>query len=142
MNGIDDCPQFVPFTLCKSEVIEESNQFTPFNTYTYSPVGIATSYGLDGPGSIPGSVRFFSSPQRPDRLWGPPSLLSNGYRGSFPGVKRQRREADQSPPSSAEVKKGGAIHPLPHMSSWHSTYLIKHRDSFTFNFTLRKRLVC
>jgi hypothetical protein len=24
---------------------------------------------------------------RPERLWGTPSLLSNGYEGSFPGVK-------------------------------------------------------
>jgi hypothetical protein len=29
------------------------------------------------------------------------------------GVKRQGREADHSPPSSAEVKKGGAIPSLP-----------------------------
>jgi hypothetical protein len=42
---------------------------------------ISTGYGLDGPRSIPGSVRFLSSPQLPDRLWGPPSLLSNGHRG-------------------------------------------------------------
>jgi hypothetical protein len=27
-----------------------------------------------------------------------------------------------SPPSSAKVKDGGAIPPLPHMSSWHSAY--------------------
>jgi hypothetical protein len=33
------------------------------------------------------------------------------------GVKQQGREADHSPPSSAEVEKGGAIPPLPHMSS-------------------------
>jgi hypothetical protein len=47
----------------------------------------------------------FSSPPRPDRLWGPLSLLSNGYQGPFsPRVKRQGREADHSPPSSAEVK--------------------------------------
>jgi hypothetical protein len=32
-------------------------------------------------GSIPGGRwKFFSSPPRPDRLWGPSSLLSNGYR--------------------------------------------------------------
>jgi hypothetical protein len=30
-----------------------------------------------------------------------------------PGVKRQGRETDHSPPSSAEVKNGGAIPPLP-----------------------------
>jgi hypothetical protein len=28
-----------------------------------------------------------------------------GTRGSFPGVKRPGREADHSPPSSAEVKE-------------------------------------
>jgi hypothetical protein len=45
-----------------------------FNVRTYvaisgswdSSVGIATGYGLDGPGLIPGSARFFSSPQCPD----------------------------------------------------------------------------
>jgi hypothetical protein len=35
-------------------------------------------------------------------------------------VKRQEREADQSSPFSAEVMKGGAIPPLPHMFSWHT----------------------
>jgi hypothetical protein len=43
-------------------------------------------------------------------------------------------EADYSPPSSAEVKNGGAIPPLPHASSlstWINS-LIKYRDNFTF----------
>jgi hypothetical protein len=34
---------------------------------------------------------FFTSPPRPDRLWGPSSLLSNGYR---------EHEADRLPTSS------------------------------------------
>jgi hypothetical protein len=39
-------------------------------------------YGQDNQGSIPSRGRdFLSSPQRLDRLWDPPSLLSNGYRG-------------------------------------------------------------
>jgi hypothetical protein len=43
-----------------------------------SSVDTATGYGLDD--QMIG-VRFFSSLPRPDRLWGPPSLLSNGYQG-------------------------------------------------------------
>jgi len=36
-------------------------------------------------GSSPGKGwEFFSSPPRPDRLWDPLSLLSNGYQGLFP----------------------------------------------------------
>jgi hypothetical protein len=37
--------------------------------------------------------------QRPDRIWGPPSALFNGYRASFPGS-----EVDHSRPSTAVVK--------------------------------------
>jgi hypothetical protein len=28
--------------------------------------------------------RVFSSPQHPDWLWGPPSLVANGYQGPIP----------------------------------------------------------
>jgi hypothetical protein len=35
-----------------------------------------TDYGKDGPGSIPvRGKNILSTPQRPDRLWGPPNLL-------------------------------------------------------------------
>jgi hypothetical protein len=50
-------------------------------------------------------ARILSSPCRPDRLWGLPSLLSNGYLALSPWVKRPKREGDHSPPTSAEVKK-------------------------------------
>jgi hypothetical protein len=53
-----------------------------------SSVGIVLCYGLDDRGS---RVRFpvvgwefFSSPPRPDRLWGPPNLLFNVYQELFP----------------------------------------------------------
>jgi hypothetical protein len=42
-----------------------------------SSVGTVTGYGLDGQGSNPGGGEIFRI--CPDRPWGPPSLLYNGY---------------------------------------------------------------
>jgi hypothetical protein len=66
-------------------------------------LGIATAYGVEdrGRSSIPGRVKNFhfsvsSSPAlestRPPIQW-------------VPGVKRQEREADHSPPTSTEVNR-------------------------------------
>jgi hypothetical protein len=82
---------------------------------------------LGGRCSIPGSgKKYFSISQLPDNLWGPPSLPSSGYRST--GLKQQGLEADHSPPSSNEVKSGGAIPPHTLTSSWHDAQLIKHTD--------------
>jgi hypothetical protein len=51
---------------------------------------------------------------RPDRLWGPASLLSNGHSGMFSRGEVAGSEADHN---FAEIKNGGAIPPLPHISS-------------------------
>jgi hypothetical protein len=50
---------------------------------------------------IPVGARFFRT--CPDRPWGPPSLLYNGYRVFPGGRKRPGRHADPSLLSSAEV---------------------------------------
>ena len=74
-----------------------------------SVVGIATGYGLDGPGieSRWGGARFSAPAQT--------GLLYNGYRVFPEGKKRPGRDADPSPPSSAVVKKGYSYTSSPPM---------------------------
>ena len=69
-----------------------------------SVVGIATGYGLDGPGIESRWGEIFRT--CPDQPWGPPSLLYNGYRVFSGGKEQLGRYADPSPPSSAMVMKG------------------------------------
>jgi hypothetical protein len=63
--------------------------------------------------SLMRNVQSVLGPTQPPIQWVPVALSL--------GLKRQGREADHTRVSSAEVKNGGAIHPLPHLSSWHST---------------------
>jgi hypothetical protein len=84
-------------------------------------IGIATDYGLDGPGSILGkSNRHFVFSTASSQARGPTQPPIQWVEGAiFPRVKLQKREADHSPPPSVEVKKSGTIPPHPPMSSWH-----------------------
>jgi len=64
-----------------------------------SSVGIATGYGLGGPGIDTRWGEIFRTCL--DQLWGPPSLLYNGYRVFLGGKERPGHNADPSPPSNA-----------------------------------------
>ena len=64
-------------------------------------------------GSNPGGDEIFYT--FPDQPWGPPSLMYNEY-WVFPGGKEwPGHDADPSPPSSAEVKKGYSYTSTPPM---------------------------
>ena len=80
-----------------------------------SPVGIATGYGLDGPGieSRWGGEIFRTCPHRP---CSPPSLLYSGY-WVFAGVKSGRGVTlTPHPPSSAVVMNEYSYTSTPPMS--------------------------
>jgi hypothetical protein len=93
-------------TTCHTQYTSDNSMcIFVFNRTTRGPgssVGIATDYGLDGPGiESRWGARFFAHLQT-----GPgahPASYKMGT-GSFPGVKRPGRGADNPPPSSTEVK--------------------------------------
>jgi hypothetical protein len=74
----------------------------PHAIYHASSVGITTKLRVGRSGDrIPVGGKILRT--RPDRPWGPPSPLYNGYRVFTGGKERPGRDADPSPPSSAEV---------------------------------------
>jgi hypothetical protein len=98
------------FTFCYRD------SFTFYPTYKLSStfylcrdksVRIGTGYQLDSRGT---------ASRQTMRLTQPPIQLVTGTLS--PGVKRPGSEANHSPPSSTEVKNGGAAPPHPHTSSW------------------------
>jgi hypothetical protein len=88
-------PQMYKLTLICKPSYNNSASIKYFQNFEHNPiticrdgvVGIATGYGLDDRGvgvRVPVRSRIFSSPCRPDRLWDPPNLISNGYLGLIP----------------------------------------------------------
>jgi hypothetical protein len=69
-----------------------------------SSVGIATRYGLDGPGIESRWGARFSAPVQTGPEIHPASYKTGT--GSWPRVKRPGRGADHPPPTSAEVTNG------------------------------------
>jgi hypothetical protein len=66
-------------------------------------------------------IYLFSITSRPALVPTYPLIPSHAM-GCFPVLKRLGREAEHSPPSSAEVRNCGVITLLPNMSSWHSLH--------------------
>jgi hypothetical protein len=96
----------------------------------------ATDYGLDDRGvgaRVPIGSRIFISPCRPDRLWGPPNLLPNGYRRLFPRRKSCRGVRLTTDLQLTQMsRKRGSIQPLPYMPLRRSASLVKHRENCIF----------
>jgi hypothetical protein len=70
-------------------------------------VGIATRYGLDGPGIESRWGRDFPHLSRPASDAHPASYTMGT--GSFAGVKRPGRDADHPPPSSVEIERRASL---------------------------------
>ena len=99
---------FVPFLRIPFLQLQASPPYkSAYSAATHLPPVLAAlpcqATGWTVRGSNPGGGEVFCS--RRDRPWGPPSLLYNGHRVSFPGVKRPGRGVDHPPPSSARVKE-------------------------------------
>jgi hypothetical protein len=73
-------------------------------------------------------------PTQPPIQWVPGALS--------PEVKRQGREADHSPQTTAEVKKMWLYTSILYTSSWRGAYFIKHRDNFTLTLPVTRRSSC
>ena len=96
-----------------------------------SSVGIATRYGLDGPGIESRWGARFSSPVQTGPGAHPTSCKMGS--GSFPGVKRPGRGADHPPPSKCRGwRKSRAVHLLP---LWAFVACSKENFIFTFTFS-------
>jgi hypothetical protein len=84
--------------------------------------------------SIPGSAKsFLSSPERTDRLWGPPSRMFSGYR-DIPGVKVFSKLLITYIHPVPRLRIRGDVLPSPHkIPSWHEPVLFIFTSGIQFS---------
>ena len=82
---------------------------------------------------IPVGARFFRA--RPDRLWGPPSLLHNGYRVFVPGVKRPGCGVNHPPHLAPRLKKEYSYYSAPPVGLHGRFWGELHLHFFTLHLT-------
>ena len=99
-NGVDSEPSAVRsvIQILIKKIVYTSQKWAGI---AQSVQRLATGWTVQGSNS--GGGEIFRA--RSDRPWGPPSLLYNGYRVFFPGIKRLGRGIKHPLPSSAEVKE-------------------------------------
>jgi hypothetical protein len=114
--------EFKHIELFTSNTICGGSQLSQAMGWTTKESGYDSQYGQD--------IFLFSMMSKP--VLGPTQPLKQWTVADVSlKVKQQEREADHSPPSSGNVKNGGAITSFPQASSWHGASLIKPWDNFT-----------
>jgi hypothetical protein len=98
--------------------------YTEFNSSVVrdSIVGVETRYVWTVRGSNPGGGEIFRT--RVDRPWGLPRLLYNGYRVSFPGLKRPGRGVDHPSHLVPRLKKEQSYTSTPPLGL-HGLFLVE-----------------
>jgi hypothetical protein len=133
---------YIDFGTC---VADDTHQTSTVSPPKFKPCPTVTMAGIDQSvkrlatgwtvrGSNPGEAEIFF--KRPDRPWGPPNLLYNGYR-AFARGKAAEAWFWPPTPSSAEVRKEYNYTSTPHL--WALRGLL--HGTFTFLPTMTPRVV-
>jgi hypothetical protein len=87
--------QMTHFKIGRGKIYSSISSYACVNNVIYILLRLATGWTTKGwEFESQWGARIFITPCRPDLLWGPPSLLPNGYQRLFlPRVKQPGREA-------------------------------------------------